>query len=253
MGGFYMLTAADIKNVSFTKSLNGFKREEVEVFLDRVESDLAQYEKIIKDYQLKIESLESQIDDFKKSQDNIQNVLINAQKLADKIISDARVQSEEIVLKAEENINIITARERELADAFEMKANERKNALQVELDAMIEKANIKAKSIADATDDCVRRQQVLFDKLRLEIAAFKSAVTGKYKEHLSILQDIPDTVQMDPQQMAAVLAAKIDEEPNVMEFMPSSKEAEQVQDVVETIEESSGFIIGDSETDTTQG
>ena len=164
-----MLTASEIKKIQFSKSINGFKRDEVEVFLDTVESDYLQFERIIKDYSLKIEQLEAQINDFKVSQDSIQNVLLNAQKLADQIINEAKEKSEEIVIKAEQNINVITEQEKELAKAFEIKANERKLALQKELDIMIEKANIKSKSIMDAAMDSVQRQQVLFDKLKLEI------------------------------------------------------------------------------------
>lgn len=247
-----MLTSAEIKNVNFSKSMNGYKRDEVEAFLDRVEADFAKYEKILQDYQAKCEAYQAKIDEYKNSQDKIQNVLISAQKLADKIVNDAKVQSEEIVLKAEENINIITLQEKELAEAFEFKASERKNALQKELDAMIEKANLKAKAIDEATNDCIKRQQVLFDKLRLEIAAFKSSVTGKYKEHLSILQDIPDTVDMDPQKMADVLSARIDALPEVDSFIKTETAPLVNEPAAETKQEPFGFSVVEEENDSTQ-
>lgn len=239
-----MLTASEIKKIQFSKSINGFKRDEVEVFLDTVESDYLQFERIIKDYSLKIEQLEAQINDFKVSQDSIQNVLLNAQKLADQIINEAKEKSEEIVIKAEQNINVITEQEKELAKAFEIKANERKLALQKELDIMIEKANIKSKSIMDAAMDSVQRQQVLFDKLKLEIASFRSSITAKYKEHLSILQEIPDTVDMDPQKMAEILIAKVDAMPDVDSFLPTPTKPDYVEflnDLVEEVNE--GFTI----------
>ena len=239
-----MLTASEIKKIEFSKSINGFKRDEVEVFLDTVESDYLQFERIIKDYSLKIEQLEAQINDFKVSQDSIQNVLLNAQKLADQIINEAKEKSEEIVIKAEQNINVITEQEKELAKAFEIKANERKLALQKELDIMIEKANIKSKSIMDAAMDSVQRQQVLFDKLKLEIASFRSSISAKYKEHLSILQEIPDTVDMDPQKMAEILIAKVDAMPDIDSFLPTPAKPDYVEflnDLVEEVNE--GFTI----------
>lgn len=239
-----MLTASEIKKIEFSKSINGFKRDEVEVFLDTVESDYLQFERIIKDYSLKIEQLEAQINDFKVSQDSIQNVLLNAQKLADQIINEAKEKSEEIVIKAEQNINVITEQEKELAKAFEIKANERKLALQKELDIMIEKANIKSKSIMDAAMDSVQRQQVLFDKLKLEIASFRSSITAKYKEHLSILQEIPDTVDMDPQKMAELLIAKVDAMPDIDSFLPTPAKPDYVEflnDLVEEVNE--GFTV----------
>ncbi len=247
-----MLTSAEIKNVNFSKSMSGYKRDEVEAFLDRVEADFAKYEKILQDYQVKCEAYQAEIDEYKKSQDNIQNVLISAQKLADKIVNDAKVQSEEIVLKAEENINIITLQEKELAEAFEFKANERKEALQKELDAMIEKANLKAKSINEATNDCINRQQILFDKLKLEIAAFKASVTSKYKEHLSVLQDIPDSVDMDPQKMAEVISAKIDALPDVDSFLFAQTKPVIETPVEEPEEEQFGFSVNEEGIDSTQ-
>ncbi len=217
-----MFTALDIKNVSFTKSRNGFRIEEVDVFLDKVEADYVQFEKIIRDYQTKVEELENKIKDFESSQNSIQNVLLSAQKLADQIVAEAKDKSDEIIRNAESNITLITAQEKEITTAFEIKANERKAELQKELDKMISDAKLKADGITAAAEDSVERQQVLFDKLRLEIAAFKSAVTAKYKEHLSILQEIPETVPMDPKKMAEVIIAKVDAAPNAEDFIPNS-------------------------------
>ena len=33
-----MLSASDIKNVKFSKSMSGYKQEEVDIFLDKVEA-----------------------------------------------------------------------------------------------------------------------------------------------------------------------------------------------------------------------
>ncbi len=243
-----MLTASDIKKIAFSKTIGGYKRDEVDVFLDTVHSDYLQFERIINDYSAKTAQLEAKIADFENSQASIQNVLLNAQKLADQIINEAKVKSEEIVLKAEGNINAITEQERELALVFEQKANERKQNLQTELDLMTEKANIKSKSITDAAADSVKRQQQLFDKLKLEISAFKSSITAKYKEHLSILQQIPDCVEMDPQKMAEILSAKIDEMPNIDAFLPQTVAPDITQIFAENIEEANdGFVVEEAE------
>ena len=218
-----MLTANDIKNITFSKAMGGFKPEEVDIFLDRVEADYIQFERMIKEYQNKIEDLESQIANFKDSQNSIQNVLLNAQKLADQIVDEAKEKSEEIIRNAESNIAVMTAQEKELATSFEIKAKQRKETLEKELEVLIKKAHLKADSITAAANDSVERQQVLFDKLKLEIAAFKSAITSKYKEHLNILQDIPETVQMEPKQMAEVISAKIDKIPNPEDFIQLEK------------------------------
>ena len=85
-----MLTSSEIKKIAFTKTINGYKRDEVDVFLDTVESDYLQYERMINDAKQRIAQLEAQIGDFKDSKDSIQTVLLNAQKLADQIITEAK-------------------------------------------------------------------------------------------------------------------------------------------------------------------
>lgn len=234
-----MFTSADIKNVTFSKARGGFSPEEVDVFLDKVEADYLQFERIVKEYQSKIQELEGKIKVFEESQNSIQNVLLSAQKLADQIVNEAKEKSEEIIRNAESNITLITAKEKEIATAFEIKASERKETLEKELEKMISDAKLKADSITAAANDSVERQQVLFDKLRIEIAAFKSAITSKYKEHLSILQEIPETVPMDPKKMAEVITAKIDAIPEAEDFI-SQKDTKEI---------SSGFSVAENDSD----
>lgn len=233
-----MFTAADIKNIAFSKARGGYSPEEVDIFLDKIESEYLQFERIVGDYQSKIQELEVKIKGFEESQNSIQNVLLSAQKLADQIVDEAKVKSEEIIRNAESNITLITAREKEIATAFEIKANERKEILEKELEKMISDAKLKADSITAAANDSVERQQVLFDKLKLEIAAFKSAITSKYKEHLSILQEIPETVPMDPKKMAEIIVAKIDAVPDAEAFIQKADIAED-----DLKEASSGFSV----------
>ncbi len=218
-----MFTSEDIKNVTFSKARGGFNPEEVDVFLDKVEADYLLFEKVSKDYQAKIAELESKVKDLEKAQNSIQNVLLSAQKLADQIVDEAKEKSDDIIKNAESNITLITAKEKEIATAFEIKAKERKETLEKELEKMVSDAKLKADSITAAAKDSVERQQVLFDKLKIEIAAFKSAITSKYKEHLNILQEIPETVPMDPKKMAEVITAKIDAAPEAEEFIPKEE------------------------------
>ena len=49
-----MLSAAEIRNVKFTKAMGGYKQEEVDVLLDRIETDYNQFDRVIKEYKAKI-------------------------------------------------------------------------------------------------------------------------------------------------------------------------------------------------------
>ena len=45
-----MFTAEEIKKVGFSKSMSGYKPEEVEIFLDKVAADYLSFEKIINEF-----------------------------------------------------------------------------------------------------------------------------------------------------------------------------------------------------------
>ena len=205
-----MLTVAEIKDVKFGRAMGGYKTEDVDVLLDKIEADYAAFERMIKEYELKIETLNSEIEGFKNSQSSIQNVLVSAQGLADKIVKEAKEKSEQIITQAQNSIENITVREKELSAAFELKAQEQKSALEKELKAMIEDAQKKAQIITAGAEEQVKKQQMLFDKLRLEVASFKSDITSKYKEHIEVIAKIPDTVPEDPKYVADVLGTEYD-------------------------------------------
>ena len=205
-----MLTVAEIKDVKFGRAMGGYKTEDVDVLLDKIEADYAAFERMIKEYELKIETLNSEIEGFKNSQSSIQNVLVSAQGLADKIVKEAKEKSEQIITQAQSSIENITVREKELSAAFELKAQEQKSALEKELKAMIEDAQKKAQIITSGAEEQVKKQQMLFDKLRLEVASFKSDITSKYKEHIEVIAKLPDTVPEDPKYVADVLGTEYD-------------------------------------------
>ena len=240
----------DIRNIKFSKSVGGYKQEEVDILLDKVENDYEQYERNMRELGDKIDSLNAQIEGYKETQASIQNVLLSAQKLADQIVEEAKQKSEEIINNAEANISIITAREKELSNAFELKASERKAVAESEINAMLEEAKRKSDAIDKATEVSVNRQQMLFDRLKLEISAFKAEITKSYKEHLEILQKLPDVAAMDPTRVAELLS---------MDFttVPSVETTKIVDDSVrndnddtqesfdDTSSDSTGFIVSD--------
>lgn len=243
-----MLTATDIHDIKFSKAMAGYKQEEVDILLDKIEADYIENEKIVKQFQAKIDNLNNQIEELKASKDSIQNVLLSAQTLADKIVNEAKQKSEEIIKNAESNISVISAREKELSATFEQKAVERKTELEKELENMVRNAKVKADSITLAAEDSVARQQLLFDKLKMEIAAFKTSITAKYKEHLEILSTIPDTVPTDPKKIAEIVSAVVDKAPEAEKFI-AINEPEEEQILDDIISAPSGFKVEIDETD----
>lgn len=230
-----MLSASEIRNVRFATAMTGYKKEEVDVFLDKVEADYIQIERTLIEMNNKINSLKSELEDNKNSQGNIQNILISAQKFADQIVEEAKQKSAEIVAAAEESIKKITAQEKELTTTFDQRASERKDALQKDVDAIIANAEKKQAAVENATQDCIDRQQLLFNKMKIEIAAFKAEITSKYKEHLELLASIPDTLPSDPAEIAAAVSLSFNTVPSVQEYVenPNSFTQNDAEDAVD--------------------
>lgn len=217
-----MLNSKDIREIKFSKSVGGYKQEEVDVLLDKVEADYELYERTVRELQNTVETLKREIEGYKNSQNSIQNVLLSAQKLADQIVDEARVKSDKIVREAQENVDRISREEQELSATFEEKANLRRTKMERELEAARKDAETKKAGIEAATADAVKRQQMLFDKLRLEVVAFKTEIRQKYKEHLELLQGLPDEVPMNPKEIAAAVSAAITQAPDPAAFVPQS-------------------------------
>ena len=256
-----MLSASEIRNVRFATAMTGYRKEDVDVFLDKVEADYEQIEHTLREMNSRINELKDQLEDSRNANGNIQNVLISAQKFADQIVAEAKQKSAEIVANAEESIKKITAQEKELTNAFDQKANERKNALQSDMEAIVANAEKKQEAVETATKDCVERQQLLFNKMKVEIAAFKAEITNKYKEHLELLSSIPDTVPSDPTEIAAAVSKSFDSIPTVQEYVenPQSLQTEDpveedvveeyIKEVADVKPASTGFVVNLDEFD----
>ncbi len=256
-----MLSANEIKNVRFSTAMGGYKKEEVDVFLDKVEADYELFERTLREMNNKINELKGQLEDSQNATGSIQNVLISAQKFADQIVEEAKQKSAEIIASAEASIEKITAQEKELTSAFDKKAGERKDALQNDIEKIIANAEQKQAAVETATQDCIDRQQQLFNKMKIEIANFKAEVTAKYKEHLELLSSLPDSVPSDPVEIAATVSEAFDSVPTVEEYVKNPQSVETVQEIVESKAEepayekaekqpaSTGFVINADEFD----
>ncbi len=216
-----MITSQDIKNVKFTKAVGGYRADEVEEFLSTVAAYVDTLQQQVSALNAKVEQLDAEAQQNASSRDSIQNVLVRAQELADKIVADAKEKSAQILREAEDNIRVITEKEKELAAAFDRKATERKETLESELKHTIDTATVKSQSIEKGLADSIERQQQLFTRLKLEVSAFKADVMRRYKEHVELLQKLPDEVPLDPATVAKAMTEAFDRMPDVTAFMPT--------------------------------
>ena len=223
-----MLSSNDVRDVRFSKAMGGYKQEEVDAFLDSVEEDFRQYETYVKNLQEKLSSLTQEAEEYKAAQASLQNVLISAQQLADNIVEDAKKKAQKILDDAKAAADVATGEAKNMLVNFDEKLAAKRDAAQAELDEILKQGEAKRVAIENATNDSVKREQALFDKIRLEIAAFKSELMDAYKKHIEIISKLPDCVAMDAESAAAAVALEFDKIPDVADFIKVEEVVEEV-------------------------
>ena len=91
-----MLTPVDIHNKDFEKGFRGYKRDDVDDFLDQIVND---YEMLYRDnnrLQREIELNNKQLDQYYQLEKNLQDTLLVAQRTADEVVTTANARAEEI-------------------------------------------------------------------------------------------------------------------------------------------------------------
>ncbi|MBQ3817291.1 MAG: DivIVA domain-containing protein [Clostridia bacterium] len=231
------MTSKEIRDSKFSRAMSGYKIDEVDNLLDAVQADYENFEKTINDLNAKINSLNKEMEEYKKAQNSIQSVLLNAQVLSDKIVDDAKKQAEEIIGGARVELDELEAKKRDVYAEIESDAAERKATIEKDIIDTLALAGKKAESIDKATEDSVNRQQMLFDKLKLEIAEFKADVLKSYKEQIAKIEALPGEVPMDPDYVAKIITADLEAQPDTSEFMPESEAEDDNGFVVEETKE----------------
>ena len=143
-----MLTLNEIRNVNFRKSnFGGYRAEDVEAFIDEVQLS---YDSLLKENAellKRLESLTTKLEEYQREEDSIRNALMNAQKVGDASLRDAKHKAE-IILKD---------------------------------------ATIKAEKIVSNAQIEIHRERDVIEKMQRDIADFKARLLKAYKEHLTLI------------------------------------------------------------------
>ena len=231
-----MLSSKEIQEAKFSEVRKGYNQSEIDELLDKVGADYIYYENLAITQQARIEALEKEISENKSSAESINTVLISAQKLADSIIADAKSKAEQIVSDAEVEAENIKKRTKRALEEIDAVLTEQREASQTEADEIIKDANRKAEAMMLAAKDSVAREQILFDKLKSEVAAFKKEIKESYKKHLESLSTLPDEVPFDAEQSAEATIEIINNKPDFSKFVPQEEIEEETIENTETDE-----------------
>ena len=172
-----MLTPQDVRSVQFEKNLRGYRTEDVDRFLDKVEEQLQQNDaqaeqlrKQIADLTAENQKLKGELQSFEADGDMLKSALINAQRMGENVIREANQKAEEIIHRA--NLR---------GDDIIRDANE-----------LLQKASDRADEIENEANEKRLAEEREYDRVRLEVTRFKADVLNLYRSHVESLSRLPE-------------------------------------------------------------
>ncbi len=206
-----MLNSNEIKNVKFSKQVGGYKQEDVDLLLKKICEDYDEYESRQKKFQSKVEELKKELGELRKEKESINNVLVSAQKLADKTVEEAKERAEQIVAEATQKAEKIQSDADKLYEELHAKNEAERTRLTEEMACFEQEQEVRKEAMLAAAREAVDRQQALFDSLCVQVAEFKAKVLPLYEDSLSVIKALPDRMPQDAEQIARAAALKVDE------------------------------------------
>ena len=180
-----MLTPNQIKNVMFTKSaVGGYKMSEVDEFILVVCSDYSRLYKENSELLLQVESLNEKVAQYSENEDHIKTTLVTAQKMADKIIGDAKAERENIKESTTREFGGIVGEAKVKANQMVEDATHKANDIRAE-------AKELSDSLLDDTNRQVDHQQKVLETLRQEISDFREKVLDLFNAQTALVKDLP--------------------------------------------------------------
>ncbi len=147
-----MVTAQNVRDVRFTKTMGGYKTAEVDSFLDQCADTIEALNKDAEENTRKMQVLAETIVDYRNQEDSIRTALMSAQRMSETVIAEANEKASAIIVEAEGKAATIE--------------EETKKRIQAELDELA--------------------------RIQKEVVAFRSRLLATYREHLTLIGVLAD-------------------------------------------------------------
>ena len=220
-----MITAQDIREKTFEKSVRGYAMDEVDDFLDELASDLAASQKETATLRSKMKVLVDKIEEYRENEDAMHLALVTAQKVAKNITDDSQSQADDLISSAQ------------------AKADEILSAAKAEAEEMLSAAHAE---VAAITGSIVQQREV--EERRLHTAQVAAAdyiqrfraVLEHEKTFLDSLEDsdfVPDVIVTPAPVEPKAIAAPVEEPAEEPEYAEYAEAAEVEPEAAEPANE----------------
>ena len=152
------MNVEDIHNVTFDRVMRGYRPEEVDAYLDQVAAELERLQTEKADLEKKMYILAEKVDQYRNDEETLKTALLNAQRMGESVIHEARQKAETILYDATN----------------------------------------KANQARDEALEKVAEEELLLSRLKAEVAHFKSDILNLYKQHIESLSLLPGEEKKKP-------------------------------------------------------
>lgn len=204
-----MLTSQDVRSVQFKKNLGGYRTDEVDRFLDRVEEQLKQDEeqsaeqaKRLAELTAENEKLHKSLSEYEADGDMLKSAIINAQRIGENVIREANQKADDIVHRA----------------------NLRSDDIIRDANDLLQQANDRADEIMNEASDKTQAEEREYERVRMEVTRFKSDILNLYRNHVESLSRIPEYHKPEEAAPAAEAQPQL-EAPEAVEAQPEEAAA----------------------------
>ena len=147
-----MISSEDVRRVTFEKAFQGYRRDDVDDYLKQVAQSMDELAAQNDDLQKKLVVLAQRIDQYRAEDDTLRTTMINAQRLGENVIREAKQKAAEI----------------------------------------IRTANIKAEDREQRSRDDVELAKQEIVTLKSEADSFKRSLIEMYRKHINLINKLPD-------------------------------------------------------------
>lgn len=154
-----MITSEDVRHVTFDRAMRGYRCDDVDDYLKQVADSMDALMAANEEQQKKLVLLAQSVAQYRADEDVLRTALLNAQRMGDNVINEAKQNAAEIIRSAK------------------MKAEDRERSANDEVE--------------------LARQQII--TLKKEADAFKKNLLELYSKHIKLLSKIPEYTEDAPQ------------------------------------------------------
>jgi DivIVA domain-containing protein len=256
-----MLTPDRIREKTFqTTGRGSYRAEDVDRFLSEVAASYEQMFKENTDLIKKISILAKKVEEYRADENSLKMALLKAQKLADKIVAEAKETAANEVASIKAETDKLRADAASDAAALELNARNESESLlakskkeadeilssaKEEAERVVNEANATSKEILGGVNRKVTKESLVLEMMQKESTIFKQRLVSMYKEHINLINKLPEFVdeKLDKEEAeAAALEEAARAEASIVEEAPVSEPVQEdvavVEDVVsEVVEE----------------